>query len=198
MVYSLVLSTHTQSQQRQPQTVDHFVVLNTNVTDGIWHWHLLQFLSRGPRIKTSSGQIQTSQLDPSSFTSNISKGRSRQTPDPAKANSASHNQHLHNSLYSMVGVNSHSHPAWELTTHMNMQTVIKILLQQKSPYNPWKKYSYSNQMRWSRKLLLGLTWQLQYKDTIKTGSNSSSIIHRNKHKESRNGETKKHVLNERT
>ena len=79
---------HTQAQRWQPQTVDHFEdpnMLTEPFTGIIWYWTSQESLPRGPRTNTPSGQPQnTSEQEPISFTSVISKGISYQAPDPAE------------------------------------------------------------------------------------------------------------------
>lgn len=57
-------------------------------------------------------QLQrTSEQDRISFTSSMSKGRSRQAPNPIEMNSTSYGQQLHSSSHAVVGVEPHSQPA---------------------------------------------------------------------------------------
>ena len=73
--------------------------------------HLHQSPSQGAQNQQPSGQLQTtSEQDPISFTSSISKGRSLQALDPAEANPALCAQHLHSISHAVIGGDPHSQP----------------------------------------------------------------------------------------
>ena len=83
MMWSLIFPVYNQAQQRQPQTVDHSIPPDCQgpIKGSIWLWPAPESLPRGPRTNTLDSQLQaTSEQDPISFTSSISKQRSCETP----------------------------------------------------------------------------------------------------------------------
>lgn len=87
VVHSLAPHTHTQANQRQPQTVDCCAAPNRWPRAG--HGQCLTLIltrlpPRGPITNTPSGGIQTiSEHNPINSTSSTPQGRSQQAPDSA-------------------------------------------------------------------------------------------------------------------
>lgn len=139
-----------------------------------------------------------------SFIGTISKERPWQAPNPAEANLASCDQHLHRSLYIVAMMDSHRQPAWRLTQHMNRP--IALNYNRKGPHNPHVAHSWISQCRWSRRLCHKIPQDTcNISHPTKSGSHGHFLNHRSKHKEAaKMGKLKKknkkikHASNERT
>ena len=126
-------------QQRQLQIVDSFVSPN-RLPRASHRQHLILVCTRVPpkrlRTYTPSGQLQTTlQQDPISFTSSVSKGKSRMAPNSAEVNSHSCVQHLHGSSHTVDGVEPHSKLAQGSIPCTNRPTAI-TQLQQEDAHTP--------------------------------------------------------------